>query len=228
MCTAGVGYGGRVGITVGFDMDMTLIDPRPGIVAAMVVLSERSGVALDGESFAANLGPPLDLGLRACGAPADRIDELVTRYRALYPEIVVAQTIALPGAEAALRAVREAGGRTVVVTGKYGPNAALHIRAHGFEVDSLVGELWSTGKAQALIDHGAGIYIGDHVGDVQGALAAGAIPVGVVTGPCSRTELLEAGAAVVFDSLEEFPDWLNAAAEPREPGRPGQGPAPTG
>ena len=228
MCTACVGYGGRVGITVGFDLDMTLIDPRPGIIAMMAVLGERSGVAIDGEFFAANLGPPLDHGLRACGAPEDRIDELVTWYRALYPEIVVAQTIALPGADAALRAVREAGGRTVVVTGKYGPNAALHIRAHGFEVDSLVGELWSTDKAQALIDHGAGVYIGDHVGDVQGAVAAGAVPVGVVTGPCSRAELLEAGAAVVFDSLDEFPDWLSSSAELREPGRSGQDPAPTG
>src|SRR3979411_291717 len=135
MCTACVGYGGRVGITVGFDLDMTLIDPRPGIIAVMVVLSEQSGVALDGEFFAANLGPPLDLGFRACGAPEDRINELGTRNRDLYPDIDLAQTVALPGAEAALRAVREAGGRTVVVTGKYGPNAALHIRAHGFVVD---------------------------------------------------------------------------------------------
>ena len=58
MCTACVGYGGRVGITVGFDLDMTLIDPRPGIIAMMAVLGERSGVAIDGEFFAANLGPP--------------------------------------------------------------------------------------------------------------------------------------------------------------------------
>ncbi|WP_215541395.1 HAD family hydrolase [Amycolatopsis sp. CA-230715] len=197
-----------MGITVGFDLDMTLIDPRPGMVAAMDALAEESGLALDGEHFAANLGPPLDAVLRGFEAPEERIPELVARFRALYPGIVVPSTVALPGAAAALDAVRAAGGSTIVVTGKYGPNAALHLEALGFEVDTLVGELWSTEKAAALIEHGASVYVGDHLGDVRGALAADAVPVGVTTGPCERAELVDAGARVVFDSLEEFPGWF--------------------
>jgi phosphoglycolate phosphatase len=197
-----------VGITVGFDLDMTLIDPRPGMIAVLKALSDETGLALDGNYFAENLGPPLDEGLRASGAPDGRIAELVTRYRELYPDIVVPETIALPGAEAALRAVHSVGGRTLVVTGKYGPNAALHVGSLGLEVDVLVGELWSTGKATALVEHGAAVYVGDHVADVLGALAAGAVPIGVPSGPCTRAELLDAGATVVFDSLDEFPDWL--------------------
>ena len=197
-----------VGITVGFDLDMTLIDPRPGMVAAMNALGAESGLALDGEHFAANLGPPLDDILRDFKAPEERIPGLVDRFRALYPEVVVPITVALPGAAEALRAVRAAGGRTLVVTGKYGPNAQLHVDALGFEVDEVVGELWSTKKADALIAHGAAAYVGDHAGDIRGALAAGAIAVGVTTGPCDRAELLEEGAEVVFDSLEEFPAWF--------------------
>ena len=197
-----------VGITVGFDLDMTLIDPRPGMVAAMNALGAESGLALDGEHFAANLGPPLDDILRGFEAPEERIPGLVDRFRALYPEVVVPITVALPGAAEALRAVRAAGGRTLVVTGKYGPNAQLHVDALGFEVDEVVGELWSTKKADALIAHGAAAYVGDHAGDIRGALAAGAIAVGVTTGPCDRAELLEEGAEVVFDSLEEFPAWF--------------------
>ncbi|MBN6034889.1 HAD family hydrolase [Amycolatopsis sp. 195334CR] len=197
-----------MGITVGFDLDMTLIDPRPGMVAALDALAEESGLPLDGEQFAANLGPPLDAVLRGFEAPEERIPGLVDRFREIYPEIVVPSTVALPGAHAALDAVHRAGGRTVVVTGKFGPNAALHIKALGFEVDVLVGELWSTGKAAALTEHGAGIYVGDHLGDINGALAAGAVAVGVTTGPCDRDELVEAGADVVFDSLAEFPAWF--------------------
>ena len=197
-----------VGITVGFDLDMTLIDPRPGMVAAMNALGAESGLALDGEHFAANLGPPLDDILRGFEAPEERIPGLVDRFRVLYPEVVVPITVALPGAAEALRAVRAAGGRTLVVTGKYGPNAQLHVDALGFEVDEVVGELWSTKKADALIAHGAAAYVGDHAGDIRGALAAGAIAVGVTTGPCDRAELLEEGAEVVFDSLEEFPAWF--------------------
>jgi phosphoglycolate phosphatase len=201
-----------VGITVGFDLDMTLIDPRRGMVAAMDALAAESGLALDGEHFAANLGPPLDDVLRGFEAPEERIPGLVDRFRALYPEIVVPGTVALPGAAEALRAVRDAGGRTLVVTGKYAPNAMLHVEALGLEVDRLVGELWSTQKAEALREHGAVIYVGDHLGDVRGALAADAIAVGVTTGPCDRAELLEAGAHVVFDGLEGFPAWLTESA----------------
>ncbi|NKQ55191.1 HAD family hydrolase [Amycolatopsis sp. K13G38] len=200
-----------MGMTVGFDLDMTLIDPRPGMTAVMNVLGEEAGLALDGEYFAAHLGPPLDQVLREFGAPEDRIPALVARFRELYPEIVIPSTIALPGAHAALEAVRRAGGQTLVVTGKFGPNAERHVKALGFEVDVLVGELWADGKAAALREHRALAYAGDHLGDIRGALAAGVTPIGVATGPCAREELTAAGAEVVFDSLEEFPGWLSAS-----------------
>ncbi|WP_230424333.1 HAD family hydrolase [Prauserella cavernicola] len=199
---------------------MTLIDPRPGMVAAMGQLAGETGYPLDGEYFAANLGPPLDHVLREFGTPEERIPELVARFRAIYPEVVVPSTVALPGATAALEAVHRLGGTTLVVTGKYEPNAALHVKALEFGVDSLVGDLWAAGKASALLEHGAIAYVGDYTGDMVGAKAAGALAVGVVTGPCSRQQLLDAGADVVFDSLAEFPDWLTATADgAREPGR---------
>ncbi len=217
-----------MGITVGFDLDMTLIDPRPGMVAVMNALGAESGLPLDGEFFAANLGPPLDDSLRGFGAPEERIPELVARFREMYPEIVVPATVALPGAAEALRAVREAGGRTLVVTGKYGPNAQLHVDALGFEVDELVGLLWSTKKAAALTEHGAVAYVGDHLGDIRGALAAGVAPVGVTTGPCTRQELLDEGAEVVFDSLAEFPEWFSSFGELRGSVRSNRVPDPAG
>lgn len=207
-------------LCVGFDLDMTLIDPRPGMVVAMDRLAEETGFAFDGERFAANLGPPLASVLREFGAPADRIGELVSRFRTDYPDLVVPRTVALPGAQEALAAVRAAGGRALVVTGKYAPNAARHLDALGWSdhVDELVGDLWAAGKATALTAHGAQVYVGDHTGDVEGARAAGAIGVGVATGPCGRAELRDAGAHTVLDSLTEFPGWLESAFGGTPPG----------
>ncbi|GAA0217918.1 HAD family hydrolase [Saccharothrix mutabilis subsp. mutabilis] len=199
-------------LTVGFDLDMTLIDPRPGMAAVMNAVGAESGHALDGEHFAANLGPPLDMVYRAFGVPEDEVPALVARFRALYPEIVIPATVALPGAAQALAAVRELGGTTMVVTGKYRANAALHLAAFGWEVDHLFGELWAAGKAEALKLHRAAVYVGDHVGDMRGAKAAGATAVGVVSGPCTRQELVDEGADVVLASLAEFPDWLRVNA----------------
>ncbi|WP_394614123.1 HAD family hydrolase [Lentzea sp. JNUCC 0626] len=198
--------------TVGFDLDMTLIDPRPGMAAVMNEVGARSGYDLDGEHFASNLGPPLDMTYREMGVPEAEIPDLVALFRSLYPEVVIPATVALPGAADALQSVRDLGGSTMIVTGKYRKNAALHLEALGWEVDHLYGELWSTGKAESLKLHGAAVYVGDHVGDMNGAAAAGALGVGVVTGPCSRAELLEAGAAVVLADLREFPAWLRTSS----------------
>jgi phosphoglycolate phosphatase len=200
----------RVPPTVGFDLDMTLIDPRPGMVAAMTALAAETGLPLDGEFFAANLGPPLDHVLRGFGVPEPLVPSLVTRFRELYPDIVVPATVPLRGAADALAAVRDAGGRTLVVTGKYAPNAAKHLAALGWEVDWLVGELWAGGKAEALREHGASIYVGDHIGDMIGAVTAGVYPVGVLTGPCDEQQLRDAGAKLVLPDLTGFADWLSA------------------
>lgn len=200
-------------LTVGFDLDMTLIDPRPGMALVMNAIAAETGYPLDGEHFAANLGPPLDMIYRQMGVPEERIAELVARFRELYPEIVVPSTVALPGAAQALAAVRDLGGQTVVVTGKYRLNAARHLAALGWEVDHLFGELWAEGKALALARHGASVYVGDHVGDVRGARAAGAVAVAVTTGPCAAAELADAGADVVLADLTAFPAWLRANAD---------------
>jgi phosphoglycolate phosphatase len=199
--------------TVGFDLDMTLIDPRPGMIRVLDELAQETGMPLDGEHFAANLGPPLDHVLRGFGVPEELVPGMVARFRELYPEIVVPATVALPGAADALAAVRAMGGRILVVTGKYRPNAAKHLAALGWEVDWLVGELWAGGKADALRTHGASIYVGDHVGDMIGAVAAEVYPVGVLTGPCDEEELRAAGAELVLPDLTGFADWL--AARPR-------------
>src|SRR4029453_17027499 len=102
---------------------MTLIDPRPGMAAVLNEVGARTGHDLDGEQFASNLGPPLDMVYREMGVPEEGIPELVTLFRALYPDVVIPATVALPGAAAALRCVRELGGQTMVVTGKYRKNA---------------------------------------------------------------------------------------------------------
>src|SRR5687768_9346792 len=119
---------------------MTLIDPRPGVVKAMAALSADVGMAIDGEYVAANMGPPLPLVFQEMGLPPADIDRLVARFRALYPDIAIPETKPMPGAEAALAAVRAAGGQTMIVTAKYQRNAELHIEALGWDVDHLVGD----------------------------------------------------------------------------------------
>ncbi|MGW2568633.1 HAD family hydrolase [Streptomyces sp. NPDC001537] len=193
--------------TVGFDLDMTLIDSRPGIHACYLALSERTGTYIDADLAITRLGPPLADEL-IHWFPQERLTEMADLYRSMYPTIAIAATPALPGAREAIAAVQAAGGRAVVVTAKYEPNAKLHLEHLGIHPDEVVGDLWAEQKAEALREHGAGIYVGDHIGDVRGARKADALSVAVATGPCSAEELSAAGADAVLGDLTEFPGWL--------------------
>ena len=107
----------------------------------------------------------------------------------------------LPGASEALAAVRRHDGRIVVVTGKFPANAHRHVDHLALEIDVLEGWVWGVGKADVLRREGVTVYVGDHVHDVEGARAAGALSVSVLTGGCTRAELLEAGTDVVLRKL---------------------------
>lgn len=194
-------------LMVGFDLDMTLIDSRPGIKAAYLALSAETGAVIDADLVVSRLGPPVEDEL-ANWFPAAEVAAVADRYREIYPTHAIVPTLAMPGARESVAAIRERGGRTMVVTAKYEPNAKLHLAHLGIEPDVIVGGLWAEAKAQALREHGAGVYVGDHTGDVRGARVAGALSVGVTTGPCDADELRSAGADVVLASLTEFPAWL--------------------
>ena len=195
-------------LVVGFDLDMTLIDTAPGFGDVLRALGAELGVEFPVDELVTRLGPPLDL-LLAPYLPAEQIAAAGERFRALYPDHAIAGVPVLPGAHEAIAAVRRRGGRVVVVTGKYPANALLHVEHTGLDIDLLEGWVWGVGKADVLRREGASIYVGDHVHDVEGALAAGATSVSVLTGGCTAEELVAAGTHVVLDDLVRFGEWLD-------------------
>ncbi|WP_030486361.1 HAD family hydrolase [Micromonospora chokoriensis] len=195
-------------LTVGFDLDMTLVDSRPGIAAAYQALTARTGVPVDAELAVSRLGPPLRTEI-AHWFPPEQVESAVLAFRELYPAYAITPTLPLPGAREAIDAIRARGGRVLVVTSKIARLARLHLDHLGLTVDELAGDLFAEQKATALREHGATHYVGDHVADMVAAAAAGVPGIGVATGPCSRAELRAAGADMVLDQLTEFPAALD-------------------
>jgi uncharacterized protein len=196
------------GLVVGFDLDMTLLDTRPGIAAAFRALSAETGVHVDTDAVTSRLGPPLEEEL-ALWYPAERVTEVVARYRELYPVHAIEPSGLLPGAAEAVAAVRAQHGRVVVITAKHPRLASLHLDQVGLQVDEVVGLAWQDGKATALRERGAAVYVGDHTADVLAGRSAGAAAVAVVTGGIGADQLAAAGADVVLPDLTGFPSWLD-------------------
>jgi phosphoglycolate phosphatase len=196
--------------TTGFDLDMTLIDSRPGIKAVYEQLVVETGAVIDTDLVVSRLGPPVEWELEHW-LPADQVARWADRYREIYPEIALPLITVLPGAHDALEAARKIG-RTILITAKNGPSAQLHVDHLGLAVDEVFGGAWREGKAAVLREQGATTYVGDHVHDMEAATLAGVVGVGVATGPCDAGELRAAGATEVLGTLEDFPGWVDRRA----------------
>src|ERR671918_375297 len=96
-------------LVVGFDLDMTLIDSRPGIAATLEALAAETGVAIDADLVVNRLGPTLEEEM-ANWYPREHVEVMSDRYRELYTELGVPGCAPLPGARAAVDAVTTAGG----------------------------------------------------------------------------------------------------------------------
>jgi phosphoglycolate phosphatase-like HAD superfamily hydrolase len=196
-----------VSLVVGFDLDMTLIDPRRSVRSALATLSEETGAAIDVELVVESLGPPLEVALSPW-FEGDELERACWRYRDIHGTLLADHTDPMPGAIEAVSAVGDLGGRVIVITAKYEPHARASLEAVGIAVDAVIGWKYGAEKGGALRDHRATVYVGDHTADILAAQVGGAISVAVATGGTSPSALAEAGADLVLRDLSDFPHWL--------------------
>jgi phosphoglycolate phosphatase len=197
----------RSPLVVGFDLDMTLVDSRPGIAATLAAIAAETGTPIDADVVVGRLGPPLEDEM-AHWFPSDEVPTVSDRFRELYADLGVPGTVLLDGAAESVAAVRSAGGGVVVVTAKFESNAVACLDHVGLAVDAVCGWRHGPDKGVALAERGAAVYVGDTPTDVTGARGVGIVAVGVATGPHPAGELHAAGADMVLGSLTEFPAWL--------------------
>jgi phosphoglycolate phosphatase len=193
----------------------------------MTVIVEDLIKLLDGLSNGLRRGRYPDRA--AASKVATVLRAVADRSRATYAVTGVPLTHLLPGVRETFRAIRDAGGRVLVISAKAtaGVREVLdHVGLATGEAapDLAVGGLFAAAKGHRLRTEGAGVYVGDHTADVEAARVAGATSVGVATGTSSRADLVAAGAEVVLDDLTAFPAWLRShpSANAGAPGTAGR------
>ncbi len=196
----------RVAGPVGFDLDMTLINSRPAIMAAWQAVADELGVSIDLAEVDRRMGIKLEDEV-AYWFPATGRADAAASYRRHYVRLAPALTFLLPGAAAALGAVGAAGELAVVVTAKHRVSVQPSLAAVGLQPDEVVAHVHGPEKAAVLARLGAAVYVGDTPADMAAGRASGVVPVGVPTGSFGPAELIAAGAQLVLGSLTEFPSW---------------------
>ena len=196
-------------LVIGFDLDMTLIDSRRGVADTFEALNLLLGTSIPGDQLSEQLGPTLETVL-ADYFPLEEIEGVCNHFRTIYADLGPKGSSLLPGALGAFEAVKNAGGKNLVITAKFEPNAHRCLDAVGLSAEHVVGWRHGAAKAAALIEHSALAYVGDTPPDMNAAHIAGITAIGVSTGPWSATELIAEGAEFVMSSLLEFPEQLNA------------------
>jgi len=184
-------------MAIGFDLDMTLVDSRAVSRRALQRLVSDYGHELDVEGLMERYGLPPAAWLPA-GTDLELFRQLQLRELSL--------TTAMPGAPAAIAAIRRAGCRAIVITAASAKVAAAMLTAAGLAVDRVHADVWGAGKAAPLHEERCWAFVGDNPEDMLAAHKAGAVAVGVATGTAMPT-----GADVVLTDLRAFPSWLSLA-----------------
>lgn len=203
-----------------FDLDGTLTDSRPGILASM-----RHALTILGREIPADealsrfIGPPTHEAFRQLLDSDD--PELNARsidiYRQRYSQLGLFESSLYPGIVQGLRTLREAEIPLFVVTSK--PEVYANIIIEHFELrqyfghvygSELSGERSNKGELIAHVLQRENItqshawMIGDRLHDVVGAKRNGLRSAGVLWGYGSREELRNAGADAVFETMPEL------------------------
>lgn len=103
-----------------FDLDGTLVDSAPGIVASLQHAFSECGITPPAGDLTSLIGPPLPKMLAGAlpGLTSNQRDALITAYRAHYASIGLFKTTPFPGIRETLCAIAAAGRRIYVVTNK--------------------------------------------------------------------------------------------------------------
>ncbi len=213
-----------------FDLDGTLTDSRPGIVACIQHALERAGIASPGErELQQCIGPPLSHSFaRFLGTDIDApgVMQAIVAYRERFTATGMFENAVYEQIPAALDEVARLGARLYVATSKpriYAERILEHfglahrfIAVFGSELDgSLVHktDLIAHALERANLDAAATIMIGDREHDMHGAVHNRVFPVGVLWGYGSQEELTNAGAQRLLSAPIEIPTLLVPATE---------------
>jgi phosphoglycolate phosphatase len=201
-----------------FDLDGTLLDSSPGIVASFEAALDELGRAAPREQLYTLIGPPLRQSFATLGVDEPHLDDAVAIYRKYYAEFGVDDATIYDGIAETLDTLTGRGVRVAVATAKRVDFARrmLHDRGIGQYFDLIAGaslDLAITEKFDIMaevLQHwrlapSRDVWmVGDRDFDMAAAQRHGTLAVGALWGFGSVEELVRADADLLLDDPLEL------------------------
>lgn len=190
------------------DLDGTITDPRPGIIASYRHALTELGITPPPEAdLLWVIGPPLRHSFPESGVPAHAVEDALRHYRAHYRAGAMFDAPVYAGMPEALKTLQESGITLIVATSKphvmarpilehFGLDTHFHA-IHGAELDGRnddKGDLLAHIMAEESVDPARAVMIGDRKFDILAARRHRIANIGVLWGYGGAAELTEAGA----------------------------------
>jgi len=205
-----------------FDFDGTVADTGEGIRRSVAYSLEKMGKPLlDEATLSRFIGPPLhDSYMEYCGMSDEEADTAIMRYRERYVDIGLYESKLYPGIASLLRALHEAGAYVGIASAK--PQFMLERLSAYYGIDRWLDVIVGVGLDRHSADkrdlilrampqnmiRAKTCMVGDRRFDIEAACALGLGAIGVDYGYALPGELIQSGADVVVDSVEELASYL--------------------
>lgn len=200
-----------------FDLDGTVLDSAPGIVAAhLAALREIGMPAADESVITSDLGPPPAVLLARIGVPEELIPDAVAAYRRHYLAEGIHNAAVFPGVRDVLEALHpryRLATATMKLISTAEPFLAHHDLDRYFEVVGGAVEGGSYDKAVIIDatcralgepDRSKMIMVGDRHSDITGGRDHRMATIAVSWGYGTRAELISAEPDLIVDRPEEL------------------------
>lgn len=206
-----------------FDWDGTLMDSISTICSCLAGAFAAAGLPDREEAYKEIIGLGLDeaLAVLAPGIDEGQREQVLSAYRDCFFAASMAEMPLFPGVEPALRDLADAGFHLAVATGKSRRGLDRMLAAHPTLAQCIAAsrcadESRSKPHPQMLhelLDHfalppGAALMVGDSIHDMEMAVAAGVLPVGVCCGVHDAQRLQTHGAQACLAEVRDLPAWL--------------------
>lgn len=192
-------------ISIGFDLDMTLIDSSRSIKNSLIKVLFDEDIEFQSDLIDKSIGLPVKELLKKW--VGDSHARAYNNYKETYQTLGYKSSECLPGAVELLNQLFNQGYNVYIITAKNHKSAKIQLDYFNFKYTDIFGEVFGLEKSKVMKQTNCVEYVGDHIEDFKAASECGINFLGVSSNPHHNLKQYSGGRFPIMNTLNEFWDY---------------------